>query len=111
MSDRVLSKSALVLFWVLTVAFIVVIADTARAYFSAALWSWNAAQLTILTVILALIIASFAGKWLVLPNMRRPKTISPPPNLRVGVATTYVPGSEPLDMLERTLTAMVAMNY
>ncbi|PWJ55145.1 Glycosyltransferase, catalytic subunit of cellulose synthase and poly-beta-1,6-N-acetylglucosamine synthase [Quadrisphaera granulorum] len=35
----------------------------------------------------------------------------PEPGLSVAFITTYVPGSEPLDMLERTLRAMLAADY
>ena len=50
-------------------------------------------------------------RWLTLPLMRTPAHQPPSPGLRVGVATTFVPGSEPIEMLERTVEALVVMDY
>jgi cellulose synthase/poly-beta-1,6-N-acetylglucosamine synthase-like glycosyltransferase len=46
----------------------------------------------------------------VLASMRRPLHLAPEPGLRVAVVTTYVAG-EPIDLMERTLAAMVAVRY
>jgi cellulose synthase (UDP-forming) len=43
--------------------------------------------------------------------MRRPKPKPPQSGWRVGVATTFVPVGEPLEMLEETLRNLVAMDY
>jgi cellulose synthase/poly-beta-1,6-N-acetylglucosamine synthase-like glycosyltransferase len=53
----------------------------------------------------------FELRWFSLLLMRRPLPTQPEPNMNVGVATTFVPGAEPIEMLERTLTALVAMDY
>jgi hypothetical protein len=48
--------------------------------------------------------------WFALYFARRPSSIPPPPSgLRIAAVTTYVAGVEPLEMVERTLAAMVAM--
>src|ERR1039457_6566702 len=49
-------------------------------------------------------------RWLLLPWMSRPVQMKAEQNWRVGVATTFVPGLESLEMLERTIAALVAMN-
>jgi cellulose synthase (UDP-forming) len=36
---------------------------------------------------------------------------SPEPGQRVAIITTFVPGAEPVEMLERTLAAMIAVEY
>ncbi|MEZ4572160.1 MAG: glycosyltransferase [Thermomicrobiales bacterium] len=46
-----------------------------------------------------------------LVRMRQPEPIIPPAGLRVAMATAIVPSSESLDVLERTLAAMVAVRY
>ncbi len=49
-------------------------------------------------------------RWLTLGMMRRPVPQPAPQGLRVAVVTTFVPGHEPLEMLQRTLVAMRAMD-
>ena len=50
-------------------------------------------------------------RWFLLPSMRKPKERPPRSGLKVAVATTFVRGGEPLEMLEETVKALVAMNY
>jgi cellulose synthase (UDP-forming) len=63
------------------------------------------------TVLMLFPIATFELRWLTLPLMRRPLPMPAPPHMRVGVATTFVPGAESLLMLEETVRAMVRMAY
>ena len=56
-------------------------------------------------------IIMYESRWMTLPLMRRPRPRPARPGLRVGVATTFVPGAEPLEMLEQTVEALVAMDY
>jgi cellulose synthase (UDP-forming) len=65
----------------------------------------------LLSLNLLIWIGMYEVRWLVLPLMRRPARTVAHPGWRVGVATTFVPGAEPLEMLEETLTALVAMEY
>jgi cellulose synthase (UDP-forming) len=53
----------------------------------------------------------YEGRWLSLPLMRRPHQVPAREGWRVGVATTFVPGLEPLEMLEETVAALVALDY
>jgi cellulose synthase (UDP-forming) len=64
-----------------------------------------------LTVLLLSTIGVFASRWLSLPLMRRPRPMPARAGRRVGVATTFVPSLESIEMLERTVQAMVAMDY
>jgi cellulose synthase (UDP-forming) len=50
-------------------------------------------------------------RWLALGRMRRPRYLEPKEGLRVAVATTFVPGAEPIGMLEQTLRALVDLDY
>lgn len=64
-----------------------------------------------LTLILFSRFATSQFRWWLLPFLRKPLSIMPPAGLKVGVATTFVPAAEPIEMLEQTVTALVAMDY
>ncbi len=51
------------------------------------------------------------GTWFTTWFMRRPRHEDPPEGLRVAFLTCYVPGDEPLEMLEETLAAMRDADY
>ena len=59
----------------------------------------------------ALALLSFEARWFTLPLMRVPAPSIPTTDRRVGVVTTFVPGLEPITMLERTVRALVAMDH
>ncbi|MBC7788435.1 MAG: glycosyltransferase, partial [Anaerolineae bacterium] len=63
------------------------------------------------TLVAAYYVVVWAARWAALIRMRRPHQLSPQPGLRVAVATSFVPGVEPLAMLESTVQALVAMDY
>jgi cellulose synthase (UDP-forming) len=50
-------------------------------------------------------------RWFCLPFMRRPCPMIPRSGWKVGVATTFVPGAESIEMLEETVRGLVAMDY
>ena len=78
-----------------------------------------------LTLLVVLFIMIHTMRWIMLPKMREPLPIHPAPptpdhhpsdhhpadSPRVGVLTTFVPGGESIDMLERTVRALVAMRH
>ena len=49
--------------------------------------------------------------WEIALWMRKPRYMSPEEGLRVALLTAFVPGKEPYDVLENTLTKMVAVEY
>lgn len=51
------------------------------------------------------------GAWFTAWFMKRPKNIKPQENLKVAFITCYVPGKEPLKMLEKTLISMRDNEY
>jgi cellulose synthase/poly-beta-1,6-N-acetylglucosamine synthase-like glycosyltransferase len=71
------------------------------------------ARYPVIALIVGLLVGAHAGiwaaRWLTIPRMRRPRVQPVPEGLRVAAVTTFVPTHEPLDMLEQTLAAMVAM--
>lgn len=83
------------------------------------LWRWFAVGdrtshpvvFTLATILLLVPLAGGQLRWLLLVLMRRPRAIEPPPGLSVGVATTFVPSAEPIEMLEETVRELVAMEY
>lgn len=80
-------------------------------WFSFRDWSYYPVSFSILTFILVVTLANNQFQWFLLLFMRRPTPMRARSGLKVGVATTFVPGAEPLEMLEETVTAMVALNY
>ncbi|MEZ4586198.1 MAG: glycosyltransferase [Gemmatimonadales bacterium] len=56
-------------------------------------------------------VASWLSRWLLLSRMRRPIHVAPEPGLRVAVVTTFVPGREPIQMLEQVVRSLVALEY
>ncbi len=49
--------------------------------------------------------------WIVAGHMQKPANIAPPSGLKVAFLTAFVPGKEPYEMLEKTLTAMTRTHY
>jgi cellulose synthase (UDP-forming) len=50
--------------------------------------------------------------WVICSRIEPPHSVTEPPRgLRVAFITTFVPGSEPIDMLTRTLRSMIAADY
>ncbi|MDX1395921.1 MAG: glycosyltransferase [Gemmatimonadota bacterium] len=73
-------------------------------------WSVHPVMFAIASLIVLYRLGGYAVHWALLPFMRTP---GPAPRLerplRVGVATTFVPASESLAMLERTVRSLVEM--
>src|SRR5206468_2967560 len=84
-----------------------------------AVWSWLHEQpwtdhplaAGLLTTVLLAGLAMYHARWLTLPSMRRPTHMPARQGWKVGVATTFVPGAETIEMLEETLSAIVAIEY
>ena len=56
-------------------------------------------------------LAIWESRWIALPLMRVPREKTPRPDWRVAVAVTFVPGHESIEMLEKTVRALVAIRY
>jgi hypothetical protein len=100
-----------VLYWVLTALNLAAVVFFLVRWLSFDAASRHPVQFVALTVPLIAALGMYEARWLTLPLMRRPLPMAPPPGLRVGVATTFVPSAEPLEMLAETVAGLVAMDY
>jgi hypothetical protein len=98
-------------FGVLTVLAWAALAWCLAAWFTQADWQVHPILLGSLTLLLAYHVAIQQCRWCLLLLMRRPTPKPLRAGWRVGVATTFVPGAESLEMLEDTVKALVAMAY
>ena len=110
-SQKVFNLSDYLLFALLTV-----VSSAAIVYFMTrwfAYGDWFARPLAFwgLTLIVISRLAINQFRWWCLPFMRKPVPMTPRPGWKVGVATTFVPGAESIEMLEETIRALVALNY
>src|SRR5205807_1067269 len=80
-------------------------------WFSLRDWMYYPLPFTIMTLGFLLNMSMYQMRWLTLPCMRRPRAMLPNPNWKVGVATTFVPDAESIEMLEETVRALVVMDY
>jgi len=74
-------------------------------------WQKQPGLMGLLSMMLAYHLACQQFRWWLLPVMRRPTPRPPQAGWHVAVATTFVPGAESLEMLEATVTALVALAY
>ena len=98
-------------FSLLTSLNLVVVCSFLLYRFSPVRWQANSIVVWLFTFQLMSLLATQQFRWCLLPFMKKPTLISPRPGWKVGVATTFVPGLESLEMLEKTVAALVAMKY
>lgn len=70
-----------------------------------------AAPFWIITFLLSYNFAIVLFRWLILPLMSRPRRLRTSRQWKVAVATTFVPGLESFAMLEKTVEALVRMDF
>ena len=110
-NERVFSARDALPFGVLTIVNFAALAWLVKGWLAPAAWSWQTPAYIVLTGSILLPVAMFESRWIALPMMRRPIHIPATPGWKVAVATTFVPGAEDPRMLERTVRALVAMDY
>jgi cellulose synthase (UDP-forming) len=98
-----------VVFWALT-------AIVAATVVAVGLYWWSLRDhhpvlFALISGLLIFHLAVWSGRWFTLLNMRAPVPLAPEAGMSVAAVTTFHPGSEPLEMLERTVQALVAMRY
>ena len=98
-------------FYALTVLTVLATIAFLLSWFRLEAWREYPVMLSVLSVIVLLILGNAQGRWLLLPQMKKPKPLAAQPGWKVGVVTTIVPGIEPLCLLENTLEALVALDY
>ncbi len=89
---------------------------TAILYF---LWHWFSLKdwlhypilFTVMTLMVFILLFNNQLRWFLMPFMRRPRPLAARPDWKVGVVTTFVPDVEPIEMLEKTVKALVDLDY
>lgn len=110
-SERVFTRRDYPAFITLSVINLVVIGLVMAHWFSPShIWP-SPVIFSILTLLFLIKLGINQGRWYILPLMIKPLPIVSRPGWRVGVATTVVPSAEPLAMLERTVRALLALEY
>jgi cellulose synthase/poly-beta-1,6-N-acetylglucosamine synthase-like glycosyltransferase len=74
---------------------------------------WSQTSLVFLLLLCTVLIefVIWEWRWLALPLMRVPRTMTAASGWRVGAGVTFVPGVESVEMLEETVRAMIAIDY
>ncbi len=80
-------------------------------WFSLKDWLHYPVTFLIMTLLLIIILLNSQLRWFFLLFMKRPRSMPIKPGWKVGVVTTFVPGAEPIEMLEETLKALIALEY
>jgi cellulose synthase/poly-beta-1,6-N-acetylglucosamine synthase-like glycosyltransferase len=110
-SRKVFNLSDYLLFALLTIVSCAIIAYFMTHWFDYGDWFAHPLPFWGLTLMLIVRLTINQFRWWYLPFMRKPVPMTPHLGWRVGVATTFVPGNEPIEMLEETIRALVALNY
>src|SRR5437763_12873457 len=110
-TQKVFKPSDYLLFALLTVVSSAAIAYFMTRWFAYGDWSARPLAFWGLTLMVIGRLAINQFRWWYLPFMRKPVPMTPRPGWKVGVATTFVPGAESIEMLEETIRALVAMDY
>lgn len=122
-SSRVMSRRELLLFWTLVSVTVAAIVRYglwwgSRAPMSPGAGAGDLALFGVRVMLFAALtfvvwhgILMRIGHWFQMAHMRRVEWQPPRPGLRVAFITCFVPGKEPIDMLETTLRAMLETRY
>ncbi|MEO5957189.1 MAG: glycosyltransferase family 2 protein [Nitrospiraceae bacterium] len=111
MSEPVLQPRDRLVFWVLTVLGFGSMGCFLYSWFQLPAWGEHPFAMVVLFAILVMLLINNLGRWWILPSMKRPRAIPARAGLKVAAVTTFLPGIEPLDLLEQTVKALVALDY
>lgn len=109
--EGLLTRSDLIVFILLSCLSAAAIGAFLLHWFSFGDWLVYPVGFSLLTLILLLKVANSQTRWFSLLLMKRPRPMVPRVGLKVGVVTTIVPEAESHEMLERTVRALVALDY
>ena len=110
-TDPVLTTTDRFLFVALSILSLVAVGNFLIGWFLLGWIHVNPVFFIIGSALLLFFLVNRLGRWFLMLHMRRPRFIPAVPRLRVAVVTTYVPGSESLELIELALGAMVAIKY
>ena len=99
------------IFWILTAIVIASVSVIAIYWLGLEDRSTHPVLYVLVTGLLLFHLGIWGGRWASLLKMRRPVPLAPDPDLRVAAVTTFHPGAEPIEMLEQTVRALVALRY
>ncbi|MGH9949628.1 MAG: glycosyltransferase [Pyrinomonadaceae bacterium] len=111
MNKKIFNLPDYLTFALLTVLSYSVLVYCLTIWFSSGDWHKNPILLTLLSFVFLSKIAVSQLRWLLLPFMTKPEAMEPKSGWRVGVATTFVPGAESIEMLEETVRSLISMDY
>lgn len=109
-SERVFGWRDLAIFALLTGLNVAAGLEFVQYWFSLHGWDVNPVASGTLRVIVLFAWLNHLARWISLPLMRRPRPLPIRTQRRVAVVTTFVPGAEPIAMLEHTVRALVALD-
>jgi cellulose synthase (UDP-forming) len=110
-TEKVFKTIDYVLFTLLTLVGFGAIFCFMISWFSFTDYLYSPIIFAIMTVMLMVVLMSEQCRWFILPYMRRPKPRPVKASWKVAAVTTFVPGVEPLEMLEETVQALMALDY
>lgn len=110
-SEKVFGPSDFLLYIPLSIVYVGVIGWFLFYWFSFVEKGADALPFITWTLVLVYSFAISLFRWALLPLMSRPKPMPAQAGVKVGVATTFVPGLESFEMLAKTVEALVAMKY
>jgi cellulose synthase (UDP-forming) len=99
------------LFAVLTVATAAAMLHLMSGWFAHEDWHERPLAFWGLTLIIIGRLAVNQFRWWSLPFMRKPRPMAARSDWKVGIATTFVPAAESIDMLRMTVRGLVALDY
>lgn len=111
MTDPIFKRWDYPIFAALTVAILATLAYFLVYWFSRRDWMYYPLPFALMTGGFLLYLFLYLMRWFCLPFMRRPFPMIPQSGWKVGVATTFVPDAESIEMLEETVRGLVAMDY
>jgi cellulose synthase/poly-beta-1,6-N-acetylglucosamine synthase-like glycosyltransferase len=109
--ERVFRRRDYLVFMLLSVLTLSVIGNVAVAWLRYGYSTQRLLLFSLGTILVLPMLVNQQARWFLLLAMCRPRPMAPEKGLRVAVATTYVPGAESREMLEHSLSALVALNY
>ncbi len=98
-------------FSLLTCAYIVVLYRFFSCLFTLKGWSNHPLLYGVISIMVMVTTINVVGRWLLLPLMKRPLPMEPPPGLKTAVITTFVGRAESLEMLAETVRGMINLEY
>lgn len=109
--EAVLGRSEKIQFSILTALSLLAMTAFLLAWVRLEAWKDDPVMISVLSMIVLVILGNAYGRWLLLPQMKKPRTVEARSGWKVGVVTTFVPDVEPFYLLENTLKALVALDY